>query len=357
MAVFKKYKGKRLNPKDKDWPKGVWYIWKRVNGRVIHRSLKDARTKEQAEQAERHLIETAFNRRFGILDNSISFDAFSNDSYRKYVKQTNVNLVAKDIYIRMLVKRFGKRAITEITPQDCRDAQYYFQRTPTARGKLSPASVNRIMSTLSRIFRLACEEGILDRNPMQYVKPLKEAKARDRLLTTEEKERLWLYLNTNDIILSRLVTLAVNLPMRRGQLLAITPDAIDFQNGLLLCTASKGRDSRVVPINSIALGTLKDMRTDGQLPFPLKDFRRRWHRALKNAGIENFRFHDLRKEFASELLRRNVNPNLIQKLFAHSSMAITNIYMHSEMDELKAAVNTLDATELQPTQEITGLPN
>jgi integrase len=101
------------------------------------------------------------------------------------------------------------------------------------------------------------------------------------------------------------------------------------------------------------------------LPFPLTDFRRRWQRVMVASGInkkdgkrgENFTFHDLRKEFASELIRKNVNPNIVQKLFAHSDMSITNVYMHSEMDELKAAVNTLDATELQHTQEIDGPPN
>jgi integrase len=140
----------------------------------------------------------------------------------------------------------------------------------------------------------------------------------------------------------RLVTLALNLPLRRGQLLAITPDALDLENGLLFAEASKGRDSRVIPLNSTAVTTLRLMREHGQLPFPLKDFRKRWFRALKAAKIEGYRFHDLRKEFASELIRKNVNPTIVQKLFAHSSLAITDIYMHAEMDQLKQAVNTLD---------------
>lgn len=147
----------------------------------------------------------------------------------------------------------------------------------------------------------------------------------------------------------RLVLLATTLPLRRAQLLAITPDAIDFQNGLLLVHASKGREPRIVPLNNTAMNTLRLMVADTQLPFPLKDFRKRWKPLLVRAGIntkdgkrgENFTFHDLRKEFASELIRNNVNPNIVQKLFAHSDMSITNVYMHAEMDELKAAVNTL----------------
>jgi integrase len=102
------------------------------------------------------------------------------------------------------------------------------------------------------------------------------------------------------------------------------------------------------------------------LPFPLKDFRKRWKRTLVSAGInkkdgkrgENFTFHDLRKEFASNLIRNNVNPEIIRKLFAHSDMSITQVYMHSDFDELSNAVNTLNpsnsedgATESQPSAD------
>lgn len=79
--------------------------------------------------------------------------------------------------------------------------------------------------------------------------------------------------------------------------------------------------------------------------------RKRWWRALRNAKIEGYRFHDLRREFASELIRRNVNPNIVQKLFAHSDMSITNVYMQSDAAALSAAVNSLDS-EIQNSEVI-----
>lgn len=358
MSVFKRYKRKRLSARDKDWSKGTWYVWKRLNGKIIYQSIPEAKTKEQAELAERKIIEAAFNRRYGVTDSHTTFADFANGAYTRYVAQHNVNITAKTHYIVLLVARLGKLLLTEVSPQDCRDAQFYFRRS------MSDSSVNRIMSTASKLFSLACEEGILDRNPMQYVKMLKEPPPRSRLLTAKQKERLWTELE-KDVLMFRLVTLAVNLPLRRGQILAITPDAIDLPNGLLIAGQSKGREPRVVPLNSAALHTLQAMIQDRMLPFPLKDFRKRWKPMLIAAGInskdgkrgENFTFHDLRKEFASELIRNNVNPNIVQKLFAHSDMSITNVYMHSEMDQLKEAVNTLDASTLQAPQEIDGPPN
>lgn len=334
MSVFKKYKGKRIKPKDKDYAKGTWYVWRRHEGRIIHKALKGAQTKTDAEAAEREIIRKIFNRKYG-LGNDTKFAEFVDEKYVRYVEQNNVNQANKRLYIRYLKERFGKQLLSDIGPQDCRDVQAYFKK------KYSASSVNQIMSTLSKIFTLACQEDILDRNPMQYVTRLKEPPPRERLLTKEEWERLWLQLK-QDHLLESLVILALNLPLRKGQLLAIRPDAIDWETASLLTISSKGRSSRVIPLNSTALTTLRLMLKAGSLPFPLKDFRKRWQRALKAAKIHDFRFHDLRREFASELIRKNVNPNIVQKLFAHSDMRITNVYMHSELDELKAAVNSLD---------------
>lgn len=72
------------------------------------------------------------------------------------------------------------------------------------------------------------------------------------------------------------------------------------------------------------------MIEDEQLPFPVKDLRKRWQTAPRTAGInegggtreEDFYFHDLRSYFASELIRRNTNPLIVQNLFAHSDMSI-----------------------------------
>jgi integrase len=354
MSVFKRFNKRRLkSSKDKDWSKGTWYMWKRLGGRIIHKSLPEAQTKEQAEIAERFEIERAFNKRYGVADTT-PFNKFC-ETYEKYCRQKNANIAAKLQYIGILKDHFGTRPLIEISPQDCRDAQYQFQRiAKKGGGYLSHSSVNRIMSTLSKMLTIACEEGILDRNPMQYVKSLTEPPKRKRLLTREEKENLWNSL-AKDELLFRLVTLAVNLPLRRGQILAITRDAIDFENGLLFASSSKGRPSRAVPLNSTAATTLRLMSSEGQLPFPLQDFRRRWKKTLCDAGInnqdgkrgENFTFHDLRKEFASELIRRKANPKTVQHLFAHSDMSITDIYIQEDFEQMREAVNILDSEVIQ----------
>lgn len=310
---------------------------------MIHQAIPEAATKAQAEQAERKLVEREFNKKYGQSDDT-DFTTFAEGPYQRYCEQNNVNVGAKKLYIRKLCDYFKKTPITDISPQSCRDCQAFLRKRAA-----SPSSVNRVMSTLSKIFTLACQEDILARNPMQHVKMLKEPPPRKRRLTTAQRERLWKELE-KDPLMFRLVTLSVNLPLRRGQLLAISPEALDLSNGLLSVIASKGRESRTIPINATATLTLHRMVRDSQLPFPLKDFRKRWHRVLISAGInreggtreENFHFHDLRTEFGSEMIKKNVNPKVVQQLYAHSTPAITDVYIAEDFNEMAEAVKRLD---------------
>lgn len=98
---------------------------------------------------------------------------------------------------------------------------------------------------------------------------------------------------------------------------------------------------------------------DKQLPFAVKDFRKRWNTALRNAGInkrggtreENYHFHDLRSYFASELIRRNTNPLIVQNLFAHSDMSITTVYAQTDEKLMLEAVKRLDESKKSDVQE------
>jgi integrase len=359
MSVYKRFNGKKLkSSKDPNWSKATWYMWKRVNGQVVHKRLSEAVTKEDAERAERSIIGDIFNKRYGILDRSTPLAKFARSTYQKYVTQKNVNKKAKLTDIDTFVKFFGERKLLiEITPQDCRDLQDKLLHTPTVRGTpRSPSTVNRTMTSLSKLFALAREERLIDENPMEYVVSFDEPPPRLRRLTPIQKESFWNEV-TRDPFLFNIVMLGVNMPLRRGQILAISRESVDLEERKLLIIRSKGRDPRFVPINDAAAHILAAMcegvesgpliTYKGQ---PIKDFRTRWGKMLVRAKInkpggtreENFHFHDLRTEFASSLINKNVSPEVVRQLFAHSSMQITQGYMSDEFDTLSAAVNRLD---------------
>lgn len=358
MSVFKKYNGKRITSKHPKYASARWWMYKRIKGhKTIHKSLPEAQNKEQAEIAERKEIEQVFNRKYGIYDSTLTFADFVDKTYLKYVKQNNIDQTGKKIFTDFLKKFFKNKALIDITAQDCRDCQYKLKHSKTKHGKpYGNDSINKYMSTLGKIFTLACEEGKLENSPMRYVKKLSPPPARKRVLTPEQKERLSQELD-KDLFLKRLVILASNLPVRKTQLLRLVKEGVDFERKLLTLPPSKGKPVRFAPINETALEVLKVLcnevesgiliRLEGK---PVRDFGKRWRNCLKRAGINeqdgdretNFHFHDLRANFGSRLIANNVNPYDVQELFAHSDMKTSAIYIESDMDRLFTAVRTLD---------------
>lgn len=355
--MYKRFNGKPIKHGSPDYKKGTWYIRRRIRGRLIHVAVREAQTKADAEAYEAKLVADAFAKRSG-LPSKVTFKEFAEGDYARYVEQHNADTYGKSLFIRALVGYFGNKRLADITAQDCRDYQWTRKRTKTkSGGERSNASVNREMSTLGKLFTLACEQGLIHDSPMRWVKKLKEAEPRRRSLTEEQKEKLWRELE-KDVLLWRLVMLALNLPLRKAQLVAITPEAIDRKNGVLYATASKRKPRRLIPLNGMAVSVLDAMVLDGQLPLPLTDFRKRWRKALIKAGInqeggtreENFHFHDLRCIFGSELLKRGVSPYHIQELFGHSDMKTSAIYISPEQDQLHDAVKRLDTIESEIIQ-------
>jgi len=63
---------------------------------------------------------------------------------------------------------------------------------------------------------------------------------------------------------------------------------------------------------------------------------------MGRAEIEDFHFHDLKHVFATELVKRGNSPELVQLLFAHSDMSVTEVYINQKLELMRSAVNVLD---------------
>ena len=78
---------------------------------------------------------------------------------------------------------------------------------------------------------------------------------------------------------------------------------------------------------------------------PLKDCKRAFKTVLKKAGIKDFRFHDLRRSSATFLLKAGCPLPVIQKHLEHTSLAMTQKYLHlnqeAQVQELEKLGNIL----------------
>lgn len=79
-----------------------------------------------------------------------------------------------------------------------------------------------------------------------------------------------------------------------------------------------------------------------------------WRRAKARAGVENFRFHDVRHDVATKLLRKTGNLKLVQKALNHSDIKTTVKYAHVLDDEVAAALHEISIPTIIPTIEKKG---
>jgi site-specific recombinase XerD len=75
---------------------------------------------------------------------------------------------------------------------------------------------------------------------------------------------------------------------------------------------------------------------------PYQSFRTTFERAVRQAGIQDFTFHDLRHTFASRLVMAGVDLPTVQKLLGHKEITMTLRYAHLSNDHMQAAVKKLE---------------
>jgi len=255
--------------------------------------------------------------------------------------------------------RLGTLNLAEITPdhiaqgRDALSSQPYVRAkarqgedgaTVPATYKRSGATVNRYLATLSHMFSTAMREWrLIDRNPVAEISKKKEARGRTRFLRDEERDTLlascaqstWPALHT-------LVLLAISTGARRGELIRLRWTDISLNppspEAIIQCT--KNGDPRRLPLVGKALESLRALQiaNGGASSFvfnspsgidkPYVGFDAHWYAALARAGIDDFRFHDLRHTCASYLAAQGSSLLEIADVLGHRTMAMVKRYSH-----------------------------
>ena len=155
-----------------------------------------------------------------------------------------------------------------------------------------------------------------------------------------------------------LVLLAMETGARRGELLSLRWKDVDFDESTLTvhAAASKSGKVRHIPLSQRAREALRgwqaDHATNKGLVFPspvtserLDNITSAWENLRQRAQLEDFRFHDLRHDFASRLVMRGVDLYTVKELLGHSTIQMTERYSHLAPDAKRAAIAVLDGVE------------
>lgn len=245
---------------------------------------------------------------------------------------------------------FGNRRISDITYLDLETYRNRRKATLTRSGKpRTDATVNRELSTLRHMLNKAVEWEMSETSPFAKGSRLmfKENNHRLRFLNEAEIEAL---LKACTPHLKPIVETALLTGMRREELLSLKWEQI--RNGFIYLTETKSGKARPIPINDRLAEVFREVRRGNQLKSPyvfcdsqgrrFYQIRRSFTTACKKAGIEGFRFHDLRHTFASQLVMRGASLKAVQELLGHADLKMTMRYAHLSQGHLKDSVNLLN---------------
>jgi site-specific recombinase XerD len=290
----------------------------------------------------------------GILEEKkVLFKEFS-EIYKEYSKTNKArNSYARDLTsLNSLQPIFESRYLFEVIPQMVEE-----YKTKRLNDGVTPATINRGVSCLRHMFNKAVEWGFVRKNPVKWVKLLKEPPGRIRYLEVEEIERL---LNAIDLIprgagkyLRPIVIIALNTGLRKQEILKMKWKNIDFNERKITVNCTKTNEIRILPMNESVYQELKKVpqHIDSEYVFcnkkgvPYGNVRKSFESALELAKVKDFRFHDLRHmrhTFASHLVMNGCDIRTVQQLMGHKEIKMTMIYSHLSKAHLQDAVGKLD---------------
>lgn len=280
---------------------------------------------------------------------------------RAYERQYTGNNHSAFSCLKEWVRVMGDMALVDITRQvireELRELETYEVRCRDEKGKIktvkksrAPATLNRYKSALSAVFEFGREELDLHENPCRQVKAMTENNARIRFLSLDERKELLKACKKSEWKqLYLLVMMAITTGARLGELLHLRWDDVSTVDRLAYVHKSKNGEPRVLPLTGEVVTLLLELScpTDGNTlifrathdPYKPFEFRKHWNKALKEAEIKNFRFHDLRHTCASYLAQNGASLLQIADVLGHKQMEVTRRYAHLCVDHKQDLVD------------------
>ncbi len=250
----------------------------------------------------------------------------------------------------------------------------------------SPATVDKELQVIKRLFRKAVEWRKLPESPAATVRKLAVDNTRVRKLEPEELTRL---MEALPDWLRPYAVFAWKSGARRGEILGLCWKDVDFKRGLITFRDTKTGKGQTVHMNRSVRELLESLpapvnRSQRVFPVPegvklptfLITLQRAWVAACRKAGIgdpctcdgrekgrqhdphckrcggtgvvSDFHFHDLRHQAATDLLTAGATLNDVRDFLRHRTPAMTLRYAHLVEDRRRATAQLLDAPLPKP---------
>jgi len=321
--------------------------------------FKEAREKEDSIIAKIRVGE------FDILRDKTRLSEFIDEIYLPYCRLKNPSYTKKKVETDSLKRFFGDIPINQLTPNKIEE----FKRKRLSErvrcqkcvfGKhleaevcnaplISPSSVNRELTTLKKLLNVALINRKIKESPMRFVELLPEPAPRDRFLTQREKQKLYEAIKHNRQLFA-IVLIALTTGWRKGQILSVKKSDLDKERMAVSIIKSKKSPPRKVPVSNFTFAVFEQLATEAETEYlffnektgkRLGDFKNAWRAVLDRAGIDDFRFHDLRHTVATDMFDLGAGEFMVQTTLGHADIKTTRDYVHIKDPNLRNQLENL----------------
>lgn len=293
-------------------------------------------------------------------------------------------------YSDVLREHFGAFLIKNISHTDIEKFKAIRLKTKSRRGERSIADVNRTLALMRSIMRFAVQNGWLYQSPFDLGKPLvsiADEVKRERILSFDEEKRILdvctgereieytrkgkkikATLKGGREILKALIVTALDTAMRKGELLKLTWQEVDFTTRVITITAlnSKTAKPREVGMTQRVFEELMRLweispKDKNLSVFGITDIKKSFASACDDAHIKDFRFHDLRHTAITRMVNAGLPPMEIMKVSGHTQYTTFARYVNPNTQTVTRIADVLTAfhakSVTQPTNEISEFIN
>ena len=264
---------------------------------------------------------------------------------KRSVSDDRDHLRKLDAYLRSL--RLDAVDMTALQP---------FIRDRKVTDGVSNATVNRALEVVRRILNLAHQEWRWLK-AVPKIRMLKEPRRRVRFLRREEADRLIEALPAH---MKSIVQFALATGCRAGEIHGLEWRRVDLDRKVAWLDhgTTKSGDGRGIPLNADALAALAAV--GGQHPRwcftfagkPIQKSSTAWDMAKRRAGIEDFRFHDLRHTWASWHVQSGTSLPELMELGGWKSYEMVLRYAHLAPEKLSSVASRIERQPPRPAEPV-----
>ena len=330
---------------ERDAKTGKWLIQYRYTDWQGNRKKSTKRgfdTKREAEEWLRNFL----------MSQQADFNMYFEDFLKLYYEDMSARIrentlnTKKYIIDLKILPYFGKKSINSITPADIRK----WQNELMSQG-YSQTYLRTINNQLTAIFNYAVKYYDLKNNPCRKAGSMGKNQADEMNFWTKEE-----FSDFADAIMDKqdsytAFTTLFWTGMRIGELLALTPADINFEEKTISISKSYQRikrkdvitppktpkSNRIITVPDFLLADIRDYMnsmyglkdTDRLFPLTKSFIEHEMQRGIKNSGVKRIRVHDIRHSHCALLFEMGIAPLEVADRLGHERVETTlNIYAH-----------------------------